>query len=255
MRARNIKPGFFKNERLADVPLEARLLFIGLWLLADREGYLEYRPKRIRAEIAPYDEWEVEDLLCSLAENGFVEIYEHKETRQPLFIHVINFTKHQNPHVKEKCSKIKGLLEHSASTMQARYNHSTCPADSGFPLTDSLYNVPNIQNVQEQPDPSVDPVLSIPLKKKGESFSVTQNDIEEWQNLFVSIDVLACLKKIKEWNGNNQSRRKTRSGIRRHITSWLEREQNKGIMSAISANTTVGPVIDAEETARRYLDA
>jgi len=30
MRARNLKPGFFKNEELADLPFEARLLFAGL---------------------------------------------------------------------------------------------------------------------------------------------------------------------------------------------------------------------------------
>ena len=47
-RARNIKPGFFKNEFLAEMPCEVRLLFIGLWTLADREGRLEDRPKRIK---------------------------------------------------------------------------------------------------------------------------------------------------------------------------------------------------------------
>jgi len=43
MRSRNIKPGFFKNEIIAEMPTETRLLFIGLWLLADREGRLEDR--------------------------------------------------------------------------------------------------------------------------------------------------------------------------------------------------------------------
>lgn len=37
-RARNIKPSFFKNEDLADLNPFDRLLFIGLWCLADREG-------------------------------------------------------------------------------------------------------------------------------------------------------------------------------------------------------------------------
>jgi len=33
----------------------ARLLYPGLWMLADREGRLEDRPLRIKAEILPYD--------------------------------------------------------------------------------------------------------------------------------------------------------------------------------------------------------
>jgi len=44
MRSRNIKPGFFMNELLPEIELLGRLLFIGLWLLADREGRLEDRP-------------------------------------------------------------------------------------------------------------------------------------------------------------------------------------------------------------------
>ena len=36
--------------------MSARLLFVGLWTIADRNGRLEDRPKRIRAELFPYDE-------------------------------------------------------------------------------------------------------------------------------------------------------------------------------------------------------
>ena len=38
MRARNLKPGFFKNETLAEIEPLGRLLFQGLWCMADREG-------------------------------------------------------------------------------------------------------------------------------------------------------------------------------------------------------------------------
>lgn len=55
MRARNIKPGFFKNEDISECSPSARLLFIGLWMLADREGRLEYRPKRWKGELFPYE--------------------------------------------------------------------------------------------------------------------------------------------------------------------------------------------------------
>lgn len=37
-RARNIKPGFFTNDELVELPFEVRSLFIGLWAIADREG-------------------------------------------------------------------------------------------------------------------------------------------------------------------------------------------------------------------------
>ncbi len=43
-RARNIKPGFFDNEILGELPALTRLLFIGLWCLADREGVYRTAP-------------------------------------------------------------------------------------------------------------------------------------------------------------------------------------------------------------------
>ena len=58
-RSRNIKPGFFLNDDLAECEPLARLLFAGLWCIADREGRLEDRPKRIKIEVLPYDNCDV----------------------------------------------------------------------------------------------------------------------------------------------------------------------------------------------------
>lgn len=97
-RSRNIKPAFFKNETLAECAPLARLLFAGLWCLADRVGRLEDRPKRIRAEILPYDDGCVDDILNELHNAGFILRYGVGEKR---YIQVVNFGKHQNPHCKE----------------------------------------------------------------------------------------------------------------------------------------------------------
>lgn len=102
-RARNIKPGFFKNEFLAEMPCEARLLFIGLWTLADREGRLEDRPKRIKAELFAFDCFDVDSMLNLLQRDMFVLRYEVNGVR---FIQIENFVKHQDPHYKEKASDI-----------------------------------------------------------------------------------------------------------------------------------------------------
>ena len=71
-RARNIKPGFFMNEELAECDLAARLVFIGLWSLADQEGILEDRPKKIKALILPYDDCDINALLNQLQEYNFI---------------------------------------------------------------------------------------------------------------------------------------------------------------------------------------
>lgn len=102
-RSRNIKPSFFKNEDLAELPYEYRLLFIGLWTLADREGRLEDRPKRIKMEIFPGDDVNVEKGLQALSSMGFITRY---SVQASAYIEVPNFIKHQSPHHKEVPSTI-----------------------------------------------------------------------------------------------------------------------------------------------------
>lgn len=99
MRARNIKPGFFKNEYLSECSDKARLLFLGLWCYSDREGKFEWRPKKIKAEIFPYENVKIEALLEELNKNNFIFKYDG-------FGLVINFQNHQNPHPHEAKSKI-----------------------------------------------------------------------------------------------------------------------------------------------------
>lgn len=126
-RSRNLKPGFFKNETLAECSPLARLLFAGLWCLADRAGRLEDRPKRIRAEVLPYDDGSVDDMLNELHQAGFILRYWVGEQR---LIQVQNFAKHQNPHCREPESTIPAPDEHSSSTVQEQNEHRTGPADS-----------------------------------------------------------------------------------------------------------------------------
>ena len=58
-RARNIKPAFFTNDDLAEIEPLGRLLFIGLWTICDYKGDLEWRQKRVKAQILPYDNCDI----------------------------------------------------------------------------------------------------------------------------------------------------------------------------------------------------
>lgn len=102
-RKRDIKPGFFINEDLGDLNPFARLLFIGLWCWADKAGRLEDRPRRIKAEILPYDNCDGEELIAMLADAGFVVRYEAEGVK---CLQIVNWNKHQSPHPKETESEL-----------------------------------------------------------------------------------------------------------------------------------------------------
>lgn len=166
-RARNIKPSFFANDDLADISPLGRLLFIALWTLADREGRLEDRPRRIKAEALPYDDCDVDGLLGDLQKHGFILRY---EVGGEQFIQVVNFSKHQNPHVKESASSIPAYTEHHTSTVQEQCNEHPLPEqaglipDSGFLDTNNPPNPPAGGESQEPEKPKRERKPRIQLK-------------------------------------------------------------------------------------------
>lgn len=127
-RARQIKYGFFINEKLGELPPLCRILFEGLWLICDREGKLEDRPKKIQAQLLPFDHGaDVGAYLDALQNAQFLRRYKIGAAR---FIKILNFNEHQNPHVNETASIIPEPVaqDSGASTVQEQDKNSLNPA-------------------------------------------------------------------------------------------------------------------------------
>ena len=120
-RSRLIKPGFATNEFLSTRSHAARLLFAMLPTIADRDGRLEDRPRKIKANLFPYEQIDVDALLSELAncddpeqDHPFLIRYSVDDRK---FIQIVKFAENQNPHRDEKPSLIP-LCDHDASTVQ-----------------------------------------------------------------------------------------------------------------------------------------
>lgn len=102
-RARTLKPAFFTDETLALCSPIARLLFAGLWTIADRDGKLRDRPRQIRAELFPYEAVpDANEWLEELTRSGLIVRYVVNEEG---FIKIPGFAKHQHPHPREQPSE------------------------------------------------------------------------------------------------------------------------------------------------------
>lgn len=158
MRARNIKPGYFKNEDLAECAPLARILFAGLWCMADKAGRLEDRPRKIKAECLPFDECDVEQLLSELISHNFIVRYEVAGGR---YIEIVNFRLHQKPHYKEEESTLPSRADVRPTKKQRRVKvdstmkqpradeNASCPSD--FLIADSL--IPDSGLLESPPTP------------------------------------------------------------------------------------------------------
>lgn len=102
-RIRYIKPEFFDSEKVASVSFVARLLFAGLWTVADRDGRFEWSARRLKAKLFPYDTIDLEPILAELTAAGMVVRYDVGGTS---YGHMPGFSRHQRPHPHEAKSTL-----------------------------------------------------------------------------------------------------------------------------------------------------
>lgn len=241
-RSRNIKPSLFKNELLGVSDPLHTVLFIGLWTIADREGRLEDRPMRIKAEVFPYrDGLSVEPLLQWLHKHGFIVRY---VVEGRACIQIVNFAKHQNPHKNEVESDIPEMSRATPEITGAVCEDSgaasdfigTAPADSLLLIPDSLntdslkLNPDSLTSLEpqaaskpaavEHPDElaDVDPFPCVGMSKE---YRLTQSLMATWVKAYPNLDVLAEMRKAQAWCVTNASNRKTTGGMPKFLNSWL----------------------------------
>lgn len=208
-RARNIKPGFFTNDDLAECEPLARILFVGLWTVADREGRLEDKPRKIKAMVLPYDDADCDKLLAQLHGKNFITRYAVDGNE---FIQINNWKKHQNPHMKEAASEIPGQdtqpidikeaqKKHHTSTVQEPEENQTIPADSLNLIPDSLNPInTQAENTACSDEPKNKSASVHQMSSKyafeGEVIRLNKKDFTEWQSLYSNIDLEHELRRL-----------------------------------------------------------
>jgi hypothetical protein len=226
-RARNIKPGFFKNEDLAECSPWARLCFAGLWTLADREGRLEDRPKRIKGELFAFDTIDVEPLLKELERFKFIVRY---ETDGMKAIQISEFARHQSPHYSEIASVIKPPSLPESTEKDTPIKEGSQPPDSLIP--DSL-------NPEQETVASAAPNRPPPFD--GKNFEALNGRAvvrlaDEWELPeqwgfdaealgWQPAEVLREAEKLRQWatQGKGKGTRRNVKGWRQTWSNWLEK--------------------------------
>jgi hypothetical protein len=200
-RSRNIKPGFFINEDLVELPFVARLLFIGLWTIADREGRLDDRPKKIKMAVFPADEVDINEGLNQLASRELITRYAVEGER---YIQITNFQKHQYPHPNEKESHIPAPDKSMTTHMPIHLNPSSLNPES---LETESRGAAAMNG--DRP----------PGKTKPKSVKSDEEFLTEVQRDYPKLDVAHVNRKMISWCKVNN-----KQPTRRRLINWLNRE-------------------------------
>ncbi|ENV3661118.1 hypothetical protein ACFJ57_003098 [Salmonella enterica] len=264
-RIRTIKPEFWTDEDLSEVSEPACLLALGLLNYADDEGYFNANPKLIKASVFPLREPSVPITvqLRELSDCGYISLFSTSDGKN--FGVINNFQKHQVIN-KPKESKIKELdlipYEYGSGTVSIppgmdqgmdqgkdqgkdqnllrgaekisppppEENLESCGLnlhDGTRPAHAGPERRPLSAGVPEMPRPDDPEFIRLPLND-GSEFSVTESLVSEFVALYPAVDVRQALRNQRGWLLSDQRRRKTARGIKKFITCWLAKDQNRG---------------------------
>lgn len=99
-RIRTIKPEFFTSDDICALSPLARLLYIGLWCEADREGRMVWTPSGFKRRYLPDDECDAAALCAELTGRGLVVLYGDG------LAYIPTFSDHQHVNPREAVSKL-----------------------------------------------------------------------------------------------------------------------------------------------------
>lgn len=143
-RSRNIKPAFFTDDKLGDLEPIVRLVFIGMWTIADFRGCIEYRPKMMKVQLIPYDNHDITNIVNILEQARLIRMYSGGEKN---YIKIVNFERHQNPHKNEREAG-SSIPDYDESTIENNElsKDGTKPDKIGTARADSLLLIPDSFN-------------------------------------------------------------------------------------------------------------
>lgn len=120
-RIRTIKPEFFTSDDICALSMAARLLYIGAWCEADREGRMEWKPRSLKRRYLPDDNVDIDALCAELIDAGLVVLYGDSMAFIP------TFGKHQHINPREAASNLpapeltrEGRVVHASVTVKTR---------------------------------------------------------------------------------------------------------------------------------------
>ena len=216
MPNRILKESICRSEEIDSLSWLEEVLFYRLIVNCDDYGRFDARTKIIKGQCFPLKditEKDIDKALAKLSEVGLIVVYEAQG--RPV-LQLITWEQHQN--IRAKKSKYPPFDE----TCIQMYSDES----KGNPVANET-KTSRCQRQQKPIVPDEPPVITL-LLNNGEEYGIVQSDITEWQELYPAVDVMQELRNMKGWCKENAAKRKTARGIRRFITGWLAREQNRG---------------------------
>lgn len=216
-RKRMVSPEFWTDDKIIDLTITERLLFIGMWNFADDEGIITNKPKQIKAQIFPIDDItheSISEMLMNLQATGLIHFGNDNS-----LIKIKNWTRYQkiNRPTPSNYTFRKGITESSVSTQE--------------PITPSIGKVSKGKNSIEEKKISPQPkkVSSTnlkPYKEKVEDFYKTllldTEYLKQLKEAYPNVDIKQQIGASKMWLLSNTQ--KAKKNFKRFVNTWMSNQ-------------------------------
>lgn len=229
MSNRLLKESICSSEEIDSLSWFEEVLFYRLIVKCDDYGRYDGRIKIIKNSCFPLKditEKDVEKALYKLSAVGLVRAY---ESQGRPYLQLVTWEQHQN--IRAKKSKYPAFDETCIQMYASENDCSSNPIQSESKSKSESYSDDCSEQISSEPpiqkEPPQPPLITLQLNT-GAEYEIYQEDVVEWSDLYPAVDVMQCLRNMKGWLLSNPAKRKTSKGIKRFITTWLQKEQDRG---------------------------
>ena len=212
-------------------------LWVYLITYVDDYGRGSADPEIIKGFVFPrrkkVNETDIKDALAALASTGCISLYDIDGESYFCFP---SWGEHQRIQTKRSKFPEPPILPESHlfaaeddALQKVTVVHREKPPESESESEETLSSTPkagaepcDVSTMAAEPA-----AIKFPLND-GTEYAVPQSFADEMAKLYPAVDVMQQLAAMRGWLIGNPTKRKTRAGIKRFITSWLAREQDRG---------------------------
>lgn len=233
-----------------DMPLSTQALYFHLAMRADDEGFVN-NPKKIQKMIGASDD-DVKILIMKryilTFESGIIVIKHWK-----IHNYIQNDRFKPTSYVEEKSTL---TLDEKKSYVEIPNNVSILDTQVSIDKDSIELDKISIENSmcdakQVDTTPTAQILITI-LLNDGSEYGIEEEYFNQMKKLFPGVDVMAELRKMSAWAINNPTKRKTKSGIKRFIGTWLSSAQDNATKTSSARTTTVSqPQTQSDKVYRR----
>ena len=242
MGNRMLKESIRMSEQVNDLDWFEEVLFYRLIVTVDDYGIYSANPITLSHILFPMkenvDSGMVKDAISHFVELGLVDVYEVEN--KGIFLKLATWESHQRLHESKHkfpvpsdgriinddivCGKFPKNSANSGKVQNDSENNRLKPSRNQVEVEEKRTTTSCMEETEISSMPAV---IKIPLND-GTFYGVVQEEIDKYTDLYPAVDVVQELRAMVGWSDANAKNRKTRSGIKRFINSWLSRAQNQG---------------------------